>query len=124
MWGFIELSAVGIIVLGGVIALILNSIQQVKNKIKNPFVMFIIGCIIAYLMDDFSNIFTSGDVIVIALMIVTIIIMVIPMLKDWFKSRREKIEKIQEDIHNIDIKISKIEGQIESILHLTSKKKR
>jgi len=124
MWGFIELSSIGIIVLGGVIALILNSIQQIKRRIQNPFVMFIIGCIIAYLMDDFSNIITFGDIFVIALMIVTIIVMVIPMLKDWFKSRREKIEKIQNDIHEISLKISKIEGQIESIIHLSPRKKR
>ena len=124
MWGFIQLSGVGIIVLGGVIELIIYSIPHLRFLATHPLLAFGAGIVIAYLLDDFSNVITSGDTIVITLMIVTLIIMVIPMLKEWLKNRKEKLDKIHSEIAELNNKISKIEGQMETILHIYPKKKK
>ncbi len=122
MIGLINLSGVGIIVLGGLIALIIYSTPKLKFLASHPLVAFVVGIIIAYILDDFSDTITPGDVIVITLMIVTLIVMLLPMLKDWLKSKREKIENIHTELNKINNKISKIDGQIETILHLSKKK--
>jgi len=124
MIGLIELSGVGIIVLGGVIALIIYNIPQLRFLASHPLLAFGSGMVIAYVLDDFSSQITQGDTIVITLMIVTLIVMVIPIIKDWAKSRKENIRKIEEKINLIERKISKLEGNIETILNLYLRKSR
>lgn len=122
MIGLINLSGVGIIVAGGLIALIIYSIPQLKFLASHPILAFGSGMIIAYILDDYSNQITQGDILVVTLMIVTIVVMVIPMLKDWLKSRKEKINKIEEDLSLLNRKVSNIEGKLETILNLYPRK--
>ena len=122
MIGLIELSGVGIIVLGGVIALIIYNIPQLRFLASHPLLAFGSGIVIAYILDDFSESLTSGDILVITVMIVTLIVMIIPILRDWFKSRREKLEKIEGKVSKVENKISNIEGKLDAILNLYPRK--
>jgi len=122
MIGLIELSGVGIVVLGGVIALIIYNIPQLRFLASHPLLAFGSGIVIAYILDDFSESLTSGDILVITVMIVTLIVMIIPILRDWFKSRREKLEKIEGKVSKVENKISNIEGKLDAILNLYPRK--
>lgn len=123
MLGLIELSGVGIIVGGGLIALIIYSIPQLRVIASHPILAFVIGIIIAYLLDDYSTQITQGDILAITLMVVTLIIMLIPIIKDWAKARKADNQKLQEKIESMDIRLSKIEGNVETILGLYPRKK-
>ena len=123
MLGLIELSGVGVIVLGGVIALIIYNIPQLRFLASHPLLAFGSGIVIAYILDDFSESLTSSDILVIALMIVTLIVMLIPILRDWFKSRREKLESMGDKVSNLEKKISNLEGKLDTVLNLYPRKK-
>jgi len=123
MIGLIELSGVGIIVLGGVISLIIYNIPQLRFLASHPLLAFGSGIVIAYILDDFSEALTSGDILVITVMIVTLIVMIIPILRDWFKSRREKLENLGNKVNSLENKISNLEGKLDTILNLYPRKK-
>ncbi|MEK6888814.1 MAG: hypothetical protein AABW80_01770 [Nanoarchaeota archaeon] len=123
MIGLIQLSGIGIVVAGGVIALIIYNIPQLRFLGANPLLAFVLGMGIAYFLDDFNNSITYADKIVIAIGIVALIIQIIPLLKDWMKSKREDLEKINAKIDSIDKKINNLEGKVETILNLYPRKK-
>lgn len=119
MIGIIDVTQVGLIILGGLIALIIQSTPRLKRFAPNSILAFIEGIIIAYILDDFlpvSNL-TYGDVIATITFIVFLIIQLVPMLRDWLKSRDEKFKRIEEHLHQNDIKLANIEGKIDALLH-------
>ena len=123
MLGLIDLSGVGIIVGGGLIALIIYNIPQLRALASHPLLAFGAGMSIAYLLDDYSQKITQGDVIVITLMIVSLIVMLYPIVKDWAKNRKQDIKKMKDQIRSIDKRLSNLEGKIETILNLYPRKK-
>ncbi len=123
MIGLINLSGVGIVVAGGLIALIIYNVPQLKFLASHPLIAFGFGIVIAYILDDYSNQITQGDILVITLMAVTLIVMLVPMIKEWARSRKEDIKKMKDQIDNINIKLSNLEGKIDTILNLYPRKK-
>ncbi len=124
MIGLIDLSGVGIIVGGGLIALIIYNVPQLRMLATHPLLAFGSGMIIAYLLDDYSAKITQEDTIVITLMIVTLIVILYPIIRDLAKGRKENIRKIQEKISKIEQRLSNIDGKIEAILNLYPRKKK
>ena len=123
MLGLINLSGVGIIVGGGLIALIIYNIPQLRMLATHPILAFVVGVIIAYFLDDYFTQITQGDIIVITLMVVTLIVMIYPIIRDWAKSRKEDIGKIKDKMDIIDKRLSNLEGKVETILSLYPRKK-
>ena len=123
MIGLINLSGVGIIVAGGLIALIIYSIPQLKFLASHPLMALGSGMIIAYILDDYSSQITQGDIFAITLMIVTLIVILVPIIKDWAKSRKEDIKKMNDQINSINTRLSNLEGKIDTILNLYPRKK-
>jgi hypothetical protein len=123
MIGLINLSGVGIITGGLLIALIIYSVPKLKIFAPHPLLAFLEGIVVAYILDDVSGTITYGDIIVIALTIATIIVMLIPILQEWFKGRKQKLEEIKGKIDLLNNKIYNLEGKVETILNLYPRKK-
>ena len=124
MIGIIDLSWIGIIVGGGLIALIMYNLPYIKALTRHPLLALILGIFIAYLLDDYSEQMTKGDIIVSILTIIILILMLYPIIRDLAKGRKKVIQKLQEKVGIIERKISNIDGKIETILNLYPRKKK
>jgi uncharacterized membrane protein len=127
MMGIIEVTGVGLLFLAGLIALIIQSIPQLRRYAPHPVIAFIEGLVIAYILDDFlPNLekLTYGDIIATITFVVFLIIYLVPIIRDWFKSRNQRLEKIENHLHKIDIKMANLDGKIEAILHKQEKRKK
>lgn len=123
MIGLIDLSWVGLIVGGGLIALIMYNIPTLRVIARNPLLALGSGIFISYLLDDYSELITKGDIIVSLLMIVTLIVTSYPIIMAWAKSRKKIIENIQKRMNIMENKLSNIDGKIETILNFYPRKK-
>jgi|GEM_PF-4453541 len=113
MLGILHLTSVCILFLGGLIALIIQNTSQLKRYGPTPILAFLEGIVIAFILDDLlvqSNL-TYDDIIATLSFIVFFIISMIPIVRDWFKSRNKRLEKIENHLHRLDVKIANIDGK-------------